>query len=163
MGKEIGKREALVSSKSPGQSRRGCQKSKGGKDETRDQCTDHGRCGFFRPCRSKKYIDYRIFGRTLQSKFYIADPEQDCDRKGQGHDATRYQCYHHASRYNDCSVCHFFTCQGAFSRHAIKTTILLKDARLLIWLVPSIPEYVSPRQDNESNVLQILTNETPRA
>ena len=86
--KEIREREALVSSKSPGQSRRACQGAKGGKDEGGDQCTDHGRCGSFGPCRRKEYEYYRVFGGTLQSKLYVADSEQDRDRKGQGQDAT---------------------------------------------------------------------------
>ena len=124
MRKEFRKREALVSSESPGQSRCACEKSKGGKDETRDQCTDHGRCGSFGPCCSEKYMDYRISGGTFQSKCYIADPEQDRDRKGHGHDATEYECYDHASRYNDRRVCHFFTCQRAISRQVINRTIL---------------------------------------
>ena len=38
-----------------------------------------------------------------------------------------------------------------------------KDACSLIWLVPSIPKYVSPREIIGSHVLQILTNETPRS
>ena len=38
-----------------------------------------------------------------------------------------------------------------------------EDACLLIWLVPSIPEYVSPTENIGSHVLQILTNETPRS
>ena len=88
MGKEFGERESLVSSKSPGQSRRACQSSKGGKDEGGDQGTDHGRGGFFGPRRCKEYVYYRVLGGTLQSKLYIADSEQDRDGKGQGQDAT---------------------------------------------------------------------------
>lgn len=61
-------------------------------------------------------MNYRVFGGTLQSKFYIADSEQDRNRKGQREDAANDQCYHHASRNDDCRIRHFFTCQEALSR-----------------------------------------------
>ncbi len=71
-------------------------------------------------------MDYRVFGGTLQSKCYIADSEQYRNRKGQRKGAANEQCYHHASRDDDCRICHFFTCQGAVSRQVTKRSILLR-------------------------------------